>query len=204
MSTLVYIHDPMCSWCWAFSSALTNLLERLPAEIGTKRLLAGLAPDSREPMPAQMREYIQGQWRRIRRQVPGTQFNFDFWKLCSPRRSTYPACRAVIAARHQGAAFDAAMTRAIQRAYYLQARNPSDSATLVELAGELGLDVPEFKRALVSDDVEATLMDEIRAARKLGVQAFPSLVLQTGSRSIPIEVNYLDYRPMLAAIGVVT
>ncbi len=202
MSTLVYIHDPMCSWCWAFSSALANLLEQLPAEIGTKRLLAGLAPDSREPMPAHMREYIQGQWRQIQRQVPGTRFNFDFWKLCSPRRSTYPACRAVIAARHQGAAFDQAMTRAIQRAYYLQARNPSDTATLVELAGELGLDVPEFERALFSEEVEETLMDEIRAARKMGVRAFPGLVLETGNYSRPIEVNYLDHRAMLAAIGV--
>ncbi len=130
------------------------------------------------------------------------QFNFDFWKLCSPRRSTYPACRAVIAARHQGTAFDEAMTLAIQRAYYLQARNPSDTATLVELAGELGLDVPEFERALVSEEVEKTLMNEIRAARTMGVRAFPGLVLETGSQSIPIEVNYLDYRPMLAVIGV--
>ena len=126
----------MCSWCWAFSSALEKLLEKLPAEVGTKRLLAGLAPDSREPMPAQMRDYIRGQWRQIQRQIPGTRFNFDFWTRCVPRRSTYPACRAVIAARRQGESFDEAMTRAIQRAYYLQARNPSDTATLLELAGE--------------------------------------------------------------------
>jgi putative protein-disulfide isomerase len=202
LSTLVYIHDPMCSWCWAFSSALEKLLEKLPAEVGTKRLLAGLAPDSREPMPAQMRDYIRGQWRQIQRQIPGTRFNFDFWTRCVPRRSTYPACRAVIAARRQGESFDEAMTRAIQRAYYLQARNPSDTATLLELAGELGLDVPEFERVLDSRETEEVLMNEICATRKMGVRAFPGLVLVTGAQSRPIEVNYLDHRPMLAAIGV--
>jgi hypothetical protein len=45
-------------------------------------------------------------------------------------------------------------------------------------------------------------MDEICATRKMGVRAFPGLVLVTGAQSRPIEVNYLDHRPMLAAIGV--
>ena len=202
MSTLVYIHDPMCSWCWAFSSAFERLREGLPTEVRTKRLLAGLAPDSREPMPAQMREYVRGQWRQIQRQVPGTRFNFDFWTRCVPRRSTYPACRAVIAARRQGKALDEAMTRAIQRAYYLQARNPSDTETLVDLAVELGLDVPGFQRALVSAEVEEALMDEISATRRMGVRAFPALVLETDGQSRSIEVDYLDPRPMLAAIRV--
>jgi putative protein-disulfide isomerase len=153
-------------------------------------------------MPAQMREYVRGQWRQIQRQVPGTRFNFDFWTRCVPRRSTYPACRAVIAARRQGKALDEAMTRAIQRAYYLQARNPSDTETLVDLAVELGLDVPGFQRALVSAEVEEALMDEISATRRMGVRAFPALVLETDGQSRSIEVDYLDPRPMLAAIRV--
>lgn len=199
--TLVYVHDPMCSWCWAFSSAMEQLLAELPADVRTRRLLAGLAPDCHEPMPGDMREYIQGQWRRIQREVPGTRFNFDFWARCTPRRSTYPACRAVIAARRQGDAYDQAMTRAIQRAYYLEARNPSDPETLVDLANELGLDIREFERSLASQDVNETLMNEICVTRKMGVRAFPGLVLETWGRREPIDVDYRDHRSMLAAIG---
>jgi protein-disulfide isomerase-like protein with CxxC motif len=54
----------------------------------------------------------------------GTEFNFDFWTKCQPRRDTYKACRAVIAASQQNA--EEAMIEAIQKAYYLRAMNPSE------------------------------------------------------------------------------
>ena len=52
---LYYVHDPMCSWCWGFSSALTGLLQKLPQDIKVIRLLGGLAPDSDIPMPDSMK-----------------------------------------------------------------------------------------------------------------------------------------------------
>ena len=74
------------------------------------------------------------------------KFNYDFWKKCRPRRSTYPACRAVIAARKQKNKFDMEMTLSIQKAYYLHARNPSDYETLIELAEEIGADKNKFSK----------------------------------------------------------
>ncbi|KRT58921.1 hypothetical protein Ga0076813_14514, partial [endosymbiont of Ridgeia piscesae] len=56
MTTLFYIHDPMCSWCWAFAPVLDKLQRQLPAEIRFTRLLGGLAPDNPAPMAAEMRE----------------------------------------------------------------------------------------------------------------------------------------------------
>ncbi len=38
------------------------------------------------------------------------------------------------------------MIHAIQNAYYLRAMNPSDTATLIELAGEIGLNKQQFNR----------------------------------------------------------
>ena len=93
----------MCSWCWGFRPIWTEIKTNLPQEIEVKYLLGGLAPDSDEPMPKQMQSDISGYWRRIQQHIPGTKFNFDFWDKCEPRRSTYPSCRAVIAARKQEA-----------------------------------------------------------------------------------------------------
>ena len=95
--------------------------------------MGGLAPDIDRPMHQDLQDTIRGIWRTIQRTVPGTEFNFGFWESGHPRRSTYPACRAVIAARHQGN-YEVAMIDGIQRAYYLHARNPSYDATLIALA----------------------------------------------------------------------
>ena len=145
---LYYVHDPMCSWCWAFRPVWSALTRDLPAGIRPQRLLGGLAPDTREPMPQQMRDKISAIWQQIQQMLPATEFNHDFWQRCTPRRSTYPACRAVISARNQGAGFEEPMILAIQRAYYLEARNPSEEETLAELAEAIGLDGDEFVRDL--------------------------------------------------------
>lgn len=97
---LYYVMDPMCSWCYAFRPVFQALLNKLPLNITIEYVMGGLAADSTEPMPQETREYVQSQWRLIEEQT-SVNLNWDFWKNCQPRRSTYPACRAVIAAGQQ-------------------------------------------------------------------------------------------------------
>jgi putative protein-disulfide isomerase len=204
MTTLYYIHDPMCSWCWGFRPTLQRLLKELPAHIRIERLLGGLAPDTDDPMPHEMREWLQQTWRKISRRIPGTQFNHDFWTRCAPRRSTYPACRAVIAARRQEPRLDEAMTYAIQRAYYLEARNPSDRDTLIELAREIGADASAFAETLNAPETHAELEREIEKIRDMDAWQFPSLVLDHEGSRRRVPVDYLDAGVMLETIVLIT
>jgi putative protein-disulfide isomerase len=198
---LYYIHDPMCSWCWGFQPTLERLLADLPPRIRVQRLLGGLAPDTDQPMPQEMREWLQQTWRKIAQRVPGTQFNHDFWVRCAPRRSTYPACRAVIAARCQDPSLDEAMTYAIQRAYYLAARNPSDRETLIELAREIGAEASAFARALDSLETHAELQREIEKVRAMDSWRFPSFVLDLDGSHRRVPVDYMDAATMLDTIA---
>lgn len=199
-ASLIYVHDPMCSWCFGFSKMLKTLLDGLPADIKVKRLLGGLAPDSTEPMPEAIRDMVRQNWQRIEQAIPGVQFNYDFWDNCEPRRATYPACRAVIAARQQGEAFDELMTRQIHQAYYQQARNPSDESTLIELAAEIGLDQRTFSIDLASNETQQSLLEEINLSRSLGVNGFPGLIMECNGRYELIRTNYTDADSMLNQI----
>lgn len=200
-ATLYYIHDPMCSWCFAFAPVLQQLQQGLPSSIQLERLLGGLAPDNDTPMSSEMRQRIMATWQRIEKSVPETRFNFDFWKRCTPYRSTYPSCRAVIAASAQGTEFDPIMTKAIQQAYYQQARNPSELATLVEIAKAIGLDSESFAQAISSEETEQELQRQIALAAHLGADSFPALILATGHSRWPVAIDYLDPAPMLETIA---
>ncbi|MGD2171618.1 MAG: DsbA family protein [Gammaproteobacteria bacterium] len=198
--TLVYVHDPMCSWCWGFEPTRRKIFAGLPADMAVKRLLGGLAPDADQPMPEAMRAGLQQTWHRIAEMIPGTQFNFEFWEKNTPRRSTYPANRAVIAARLQGDEYDPSMTAAIQQAYYLQARNPSDNSILIELAGEIGLDRERFAADLVADSTHDMLLEEIGQARALGIDSFPSLAVLHDGILRHIGLDYGNADAMLRQI----
>jgi putative protein-disulfide isomerase len=128
------------------------------------------------------------------------QFNYDFWIINTPVRSTYPACRAILAARQQGANFEDKMIGAIQIAYYQMAKNPSLQSTLQECAFEVGLDADRFTNDLTSDGIEEELHLEIGTARTLGVISYPSLLLEHDGRLYPVSVDYLDHETMIREI----
>ena len=193
---LLYFHDPMCSWCWAFRPAFVALQAQLPATVTLRRVVGGLAPDNDQPMSDEMRAKLQDTWRMIQQTVPGTRFNFAFWKDCTPRRSTYGACRAVLAAARLSPAHEASMIEGIQHAYYLDARNPSDVDTLIDLAAAIGLDRERFAAEISGDAVEALMREEVAFARRAPVVGFPSLVVRTGSILRPVDVDFHDAESM--------
>jgi putative protein-disulfide isomerase len=193
---LLHFHDPMCSWCWAFRPTWQQLRAQLPADLPVRRMVGGLAPDSDVPMEPAMRAKLESIWKAIQVRVPGTQFNFDFWTHCAPRRSTYNACRAVLAAKQLAPESEEPMIFAIQEAYYLNARNPSDISTLVALAGEMGLDATAFAALLTGPEIETLLQAEIGFARRAPINGFPSLLLQTPAGLYPIDLDYVNPEPM--------
>ncbi len=197
---LYYIHDPMCSWCWAFRPVWQQLKKQLPTAIGVSYVLGGLAPDSHSPMQLGLQRQIQQHWHTIQQRVPGTMFNFEFWQHNIPRRSTYPACRAVIAAKEQGEIYEDAMILAIQQAYYLQARNPSDDDVLLACAASLDLDMQYFQEVFYAAACKQKLLSDIQFSRRLHVHGFPSLVLDCDDVLHPIDIHYTNSDSILRAI----
>ena len=189
--TLYYIYDPMCSWCWGYQPTWLLLQKKLKSVVQINTMVGGLAEDSNAPMPESMQSFLQQTWYKISAEL-GTQFNFDFWSQCQPKRSTYPACRAVIIARQYQK--EQAMCLAIQEAYYLYAKNPSEVDTLIKIAVSIGLDGDLFAQQINSDKLKQQLANEITSVRTMPIQGFPSLVLAVNGAFFPIRVDYKNWQ----------
>lgn len=212
-STLFYIHDPMCSWCYAVKPVLQKLREKLPEELEFKSLLGGLAIDTDLPMPAEMRQQLHATWQRIEQKVPGIQFNYDFWnnwQLTHPRRATYPACRAVIAAHHfdktvdnnSDHKYEELMINAIQTAYYQQALNPSENDVLIDLAAQIGLHKGQYQEQLFAEKTQLILEQQLARCRQMNVRAYPSLVLTIDTSYWPVSIDYHNADSILENIAI--
>jgi putative protein-disulfide isomerase len=199
-SRIFYIHDPMCSWCYAFSQSWAALQQDLPRNIEIVYLVGGLAPDTTEPMPPATQKMVQQAWQRIEQTAPGVRFNWDFWLRNTPIRSTYPACRAVLAAKKQRAEAEPEMIRAIQIAYYQQAKNPSLPETLQACAHAIGLDAEIFGEDLKSEAIENELQRQMQQARSMDGYSYPSLRLVHNDTVFPVAIDYWDHRTMLGEI----
>ncbi len=196
---LIYVMDPMCSWCWAFAPALAELKAKLPDSIPCYTLLGGLASDSAEPMPESMQQQIKQIWQHIEDRT-GAKFNYDFWSDNTPCRSTYQACRAVIAAGELAVDQSDDMISAIQQGYYLQAKNPSDSDILVQLAADIGLHPDPFQAALLSNETETRLQQHLSYKNQLGIQGFPCLLWFNGQKFEWLAQGYTETDQLLARV----
>ncbi|MFT6142076.1 MAG: putative protein-disulfide isomerase [Psychromonas sp.] len=187
----------MCSWCWAHLPEWQKLEAHLSKLLPVQYVLGGLAPDSDVPMPIEQQHAICGYWKKINHLI-GTEFNFDFWSTNTPRRSTYPACRAVLAASWQNALHE--MNIALQEAYYLKAMNPSNIDTHLILAKQLGLNVRQFSDDLSSEKLENEFNQQLALARRLPIQGFPAMVLSHQGDYYPIVLDYKDHSSALVQV----
>lgn len=196
--TLFYIMDPMCSWCYGFHPSIDAIREKWP-NLTIKYVTGGLAPDSDEPMDVEMQKHLRSVWKQIDART-GVPFNTDFWDKCSPRRSTYPACRAVNTAERlidNGAAL---MTQAIQQAYYQEANNPSDNSTLIALAESIGLDKDTFTTAFQHPEAQLILEESIEFSHALDAQGFPALRYEHKGKYYRVSDGYATAETIISRL----
>jgi putative protein-disulfide isomerase len=198
MTTLYYTLDPMCSWCYGFAPTWKKLLNNLPSHIKVEYIHGGLARHSDDPMPQEMQDMLQKTWREIEQKV-GAKFNYDFWTVCKPRRSTYLACQACVSARVQGKEYE--MIQEIQKAYYQNASNPSDKDTLELCASNIGLDVEKFSHDLQSQEIVDLFKEDLKKRRKFGMNSFPSLLLKSNDEYFKINVDFENHETILEQIN---
>ena len=190
---IVYVMDPMCSWCWGFDPIWRQFQNLIAKDAITSNIvMGGLAPDSDQPMDSNMQAYVQRAWQQVSART-GASFNHDFWHKNQPRRSTWQACRAVLAAESILPGSKERMISAIQSAYYEEARNPSELSVLISLAGEIDLPESRFHNVLTSHEIEEKLQQDFQYRDRMGVQGFPALLYEKQDSVSLLSHGYLDF-----------
>ena len=192
---LLYVTDPMCAWCWGFAPVLAGVEALLHESVEIRYVMGGLAPDSEEPMDAAMKSYIRDAWQAVSERA-GVSFNFSYWDSAQPSRSTWPACRAVLAAGSRGRE----MFAAIQQAYYPDARDPSDRTTLVAIAVELGFEAKAFSAALDGPQTRALLAADFALRDSLGARGYPSVGFERNGERRMLTAGWTDTGQLHSAL----
>jgi putative protein-disulfide isomerase len=177
---LVYFADPLCSWCYGFGPELAKLLEAHP-EATLDLVMGGLRPFNREPVTAQFRAMLRGHWKHVA-DASGLPFDPAALEIPGFTYDTEPACRAVVAARAIEPTSAAACMKAIQAAFYRDARDPTRAQVLAECAAEAGHDRTVFLAAMESAAARQATLEDFRRSQALGVRAFPTLAAARGTQ----------------------
>ncbi|MEO8600474.1 MAG: DsbA family protein, partial [bacterium] len=135
MHHLIYIADPMCSWCYGFGPQLNALLDALP---GAKLdiVTGGLRAYNTEVMDDAKKATILTHWKHVE-QASGLPFSTVGIARPGFIYDTEPACRAVVTARILGDDLPSRsildVFHAIQHAFYAEGRDVTSLQVLAEV-----------------------------------------------------------------------
>ncbi|MEZ5924514.1 MAG: DsbA family protein [Hyphomicrobiaceae bacterium] len=195
MPQLIYIADPMCSWCWGFSPVIDAIAERFGAVAPVSLLMGGLRPYNTEPMREKDRAMIREHWEHVAQRT-GQPFDFAFFDRSDFTYDTEPASRAVVTAQalRPGSGLD--MLKAVQQAFYAENRDVTDEDVLTEVAVEEGFAAEPFASALVSESARAATREGFVTSQNAGIRGFPTLLAGTAQTGYTMVTH--GYQPLEA------
>lgn len=182
-TTLHYIFDPLCGWCYAAAPLVRAVQDQLGKHL-TLQFHPGILFDSPKTLEQDWRSHILEADARIG-QLAGVLFGDAYRaRLLSPApivlHSPLPA--AAVMAAPEAQRLD--MLEAIQHAHYVAGQDVCQEAKLDALAQEIGF-------ALAFTQAQASLPQHVDTARKLlhaaGGRGFPTFVLEHEGRRRRID-----------------
>ena len=194
---LLYIADPLCSWCYGFGPELAKLAARHPgARIDL--VMGGLRPYNREPMSIAFRTMLLEHWNQVA-QASGLPFSRTAIDRAGFIYDTEPACRAVVAARTVDEQRALAYLKAVQAGFYRDGRDATDDAVLADIAHECGYERRAFAAAIESGPMREATRDDFARSQSMGVSGFPTVALVRGAQLYLVTSGYatddvLEYR----------
>lgn len=174
--TLLYIADPMCSWCWGFMPVIDKILDEYNGRLKLELLMGGLRPGTKNPMPSAQRQEILHHWEAVNR-MTDQPFRFEGALPEGFIYDTEPASRGVVAAFLINPESVFPFFKAVQSAFYAEQQNMTDSVVLAELAGSAGLDMQHFMRIFESELARNVTLEHFHRSRRLGVSGFPTVIM---------------------------
>jgi len=198
-ATLVYVGDPMCSWCYGFSNELTDVVKGLDDNIEFEIVMGGLRPYNTETM-AEMADFLKGHWEDVE-SMSGLKFSYDILEEKEFVYDTEPPSRAILAVRKMNPKVELAFFKDVQKAFYLESKNTNDINTYLELAKKYDLNTTRFKTLFESDDLKNEIKQDFLRAEQLGVSGFPTMVLVQNGEATVIANGYTSADNILAKVA---
>ena len=198
---ILYFADPMCSWCWGFSPVIAAIVAACGADTPVRLCVGGLRAFETRPMDDRSKAYVRHHWEEVERST-GQPFDYGFFDRDGFVYDTEPACRAAVAVRClvPEAAFN--YFSAVQRAFYAENRDVTREGQLAAVAEGLGIDSADFSAVWNAPEVAESTRADFRLSQGLGINGFPTVLLQDGNELAALSVGYrsfADLEPELTA-----
>lgn len=197
---LIYVADPMCSWCYGFAPEIALIKKTFEGSLDFRLVMGGLRPGGTETMTPKFKKFLEHHWVTIHKRT-GQPFRHDILDDTTFVYDTEPAARAVVTARLLASEKALPFFEAIQHAFYAENKNTTKTETFVAIANDLGMDTTTYRTRFESDPLRHETAADFLFSRELGVTGFPTLLVKKGDTYHTITVGYDKHEKLIRKIN---
>ena len=172
---LLFVTDPLCSWCWGTLPELDSVKETLKREVDFDLIMAGLQIGTPDGLLDYDIKRLNRLWSEVAN-ITGQSFSHIV-----PEGFVYHseiACRAVEIARRKLGVPPFEFLHQLQSAFYEDGKNIQDVNVL---AGLLELSKLEIVQQLQAEDIIVATRANFELAKSLSANALPNFLMDTGA-----------------------
>lgn len=186
---VIYIGDPMCSWCYGFTNAIQGLRAKFKERARFTLVMGGLRPDGTHVADINYTTFLRGHWQEVSERT-GQPFPFGILDSTGWIYDTEKACRAVVAMRLLKPEVEWEYFAAAQKGFYHHNHNPNDPASFARIAEGFGVAHDDFLDAYRGDASIAGTQDDFGRAREIGVSSFPTVLVRDARGLAALTMGY--------------
>ena len=198
---IIYVGDPMCSWCWGISPALNRLEKAAVANaIPYRIVLGGLRPGGGEAWTEEFKGFLRHHWEEVTERS-GQPFGSDLFDKEDFNYDTEPACRAVVAARTLNPTVEGRFFELTQHRFYVLNEDPNEVTFYEPICEELDLDYDRFTALFTSPEIATATRRDFQLNRGWGVTGYPTVIFRKGDQLTAIARGYAEFDRMWDAVN---
>ncbi|MEM7367488.1 MAG: DsbA family protein [Bacteroidota bacterium] len=175
---LIYYTDPICSACWAIEPYLKKFELEYGEYLRIEHKMGGLLPGWKgfadRANGISRPSDVAHHWDEVG-QLTGMSIDGDIW-VEDPLESSFPPSIAFKAAQRQGEAFAVCFLRRIREQLFLEKKNITKEAVLLEAINDCQGDSGQFLKDYHDPATEQSFHVEKRMRKTYGVRGFPTFI----------------------------
>ncbi|WP_338497347.1 DsbA family protein [Pseudomonas sp. WP18] len=188
MTTLHYLYDPLCGWCYGAKPLVQAAQAVLPVIAHGGGMMTGA---NRQRVSPQLRNYVMPHDRRIA-EYTGQPFGEAYFEgLLRDSSAVFdsaPPTAAILAAQQlEGRGLE--LLGRLQTAHYVEGLRIADETVLLALAQSMGLAAQAFEAAFHDVDVQGHIEASRALLAQVGGQGFPTFALEQEGRFTVIDTS---------------
>lgn len=195
----VYVGDVMCSWCWGFAPVLEQIERDFDIPLAT--VVGGLRPgQAAEVMDENSGATIAHHWDQVEA-ATGQPFDRSLFDRHGWVYDTELPAIAVVTMRELNEKLALPWFTRLQRAFYAEAVDVTDPTVYEDLLDGFEVDRGRFLDLLGSDAMRKAAWADFSAARSMGINGFPALLLRDGEERFVVTRGYAPADRLLPALA---